>query len=571
MSNLVRFDPLLVRALAAELHARLAGRLAHPFPVFDRDLSAVLPLDRGESLRLDLHPSRGWLRIVPAEEEPPARPEARVVRVHAPDDERLLRIELHEGNRFRGGSRILVVELQTNQWNALLVDGKDGRIHTVLRTRESGGRSLRTGAVYEPPSQPPRVGPATASEGAARAEWDALLAPLRPAERAKALVRRFAWTSPLNARALLGAAADADDPVAMEVAFDRWWTLGAAPPSPVLLETSSGPQPYPVPLPDLPARPLPSLLAAFEEAAASASVEEVRIGPDPALVQRVRRRLDGARRRVARLRDEAADVGEAERIRARGDLLLSSLHLVPAGAESVRLTGFDGEAVDVPLDPSLRPSDNAQRLYEEARKRSRAEERIPALLADAEAEAGLWQKALEAAERGEMDEETEEVLSRGGGGAGGGGAAAVPRRPYRTYRTSGGLEVRVGRGSADNDRLTFGHSAPEDVWLHARQVPGSHVVLRWRDPGAAPPARDLEEAAVLAALYSKARTSGTVAVDWTRRKHVRKPRNAPPGKVVILRGKTLFVEPDPAVEERLRPDSGPRETPGPSPSAPSQP
>jgi predicted ribosome quality control (RQC) complex YloA/Tae2 family protein len=111
--------------------------------------------------------------------------------------------------------------------------------------------------------------------------------------------------------------------------------------------------------------------------------------------------------------------------------------------------------------------------------------------------------------------------------------------------------VRVGRGSKDNDQLTFRHASPEDVWLHARSVPGSHVVLRWSGEGA-PPARDLEEAATLAALYSKARSSGTVAVDWTRRKYVRKPRGAPPGRVSILQAKTIFVEPDPALEERLR-------------------
>jgi predicted ribosome quality control (RQC) complex YloA/Tae2 family protein len=124
--------------------------------------------------------------------------------------------------------------------------------------------------------------------------------------------------------------------------------------------------------------------------------------------------------------------------------------------------------------------------------------------------------------------------------------------PYRVYRTSGGLEVRVGRSARDNDRLTFHHAAPNDVWLHAQSVPGSHVVLRWRDAQGAPPARDLSEAAALAALFSRARTSALVPVDWTRRKHVRKPRGAPAGAVIPQQVKTLFVEPDAALEERLR-------------------
>ncbi len=128
---------------------------------------------------------------------------------------------------------------------------------------------------------------------------------------------------------------------------------------------------------------------------------------------------------------------------------------------------------------------------------------------------------------------------------------AVPALPYRVYRTSGGLEVRVGRGSASNDDLTFRHSRPDDIWLHARDSAGAHVILRWDGKGA-PPARDLHAAAVPAAVNSKARTSGSVPVDWTHWKHVRKPRKSPPGTVVPDRVKTLFVEPDLTLPDRLR-------------------
>jgi predicted ribosome quality control (RQC) complex YloA/Tae2 family protein len=123
--------------------------------------------------------------------------------------------------------------------------------------------------------------------------------------------------------------------------------------------------------------------------------------------------------------------------------------------------------------------------------------------------------------------------------------------PYRRYRSSGGLEIRVGKGARMNDDLTFRHSSPMDVWLHARDAAGAHVILRW-DREESPPARDLEEAGVLAALQSKARTSGTVPVDWTRRKHVRKPRGSSPGSVVPERVRTIFVTPNASVQERLR-------------------
>jgi hypothetical protein len=183
VSNL-RFDPVLVRALAAELGAALQGRNAHAAPVFDSDLSATLLLDRGQALRFDLHPTRGWVRIVPRPAEMEARPpEARIVRVTAPDDERLLRIDLHEGNRFRGGTRALVLELHTNQWNAILVDATDRRIVSILRTREAGGRVLRTGEVYRAPEPQRRFSGDGGSVDDARAEWIARLGSVSPDQR----------------------------------------------------------------------------------------------------------------------------------------------------------------------------------------------------------------------------------------------------------------------------------------------------------------------------------------------------------------------------------------------------
>lgn len=125
-----------------------------------------------------------------------------------------------------------------------------------------------------------------------------------------------------------------------------------------------------------------------------------------------------------------------------------------------------------------------------------------------------------------------------------------PRLPFKRFRSSGGLEIRVGRGPRENDELTFRHSSPDDVWLHARETSGAHVVLRWsREEN--PPSRDLNEAAVLAALHSGGRTSRVVPVDWTRRKHVRKPRKSPPGTVAPQRTRTLFVEPEPDLVDRL--------------------
>ncbi len=557
MSNPIRYDPLLVRAVAAELRAALQGRLATPQPVFDRDLSCTLPLDRGEALRFDLHPRRGWIRLsAKVREYESANVEdadlsARVLRVSAPADERLLRIDLHEGGRFRGGKRSLVIELHTNQWNVLLLDSEDRRIVSALRARDAGGRTLRPGAFYQPPAPARRILPDRPRDELWTA-WTSALAPLPPTERPRELVRRFAYASPLNAAALLGPAALVDDGAALEQAFERWWEVADGDDAGAfILKTPAGPQPYPMPLDGVESTRAESLLAAMETIAAAAPVEVEEEKPGPDLLGQARRRVAAAEKRSERLREELAGVGEADRLRAQADLLLAHLDWAEPGDASVVLPDFDGGEVEIALDPKLKPHENAERLYDEARRRARAEARLPELLEAAEKELERWSGAVAALERGETPEWVEGALRRGDAKERRAAPQPGERVPYRVYRTSGGLEVRVGRSSKDNDRLTFGHAAHGDVWLHARSVPGSHVVLRWAEEGA-PPARDLEEAAVLAAFYSKARTSGTVAVDWTRRKYVRKPRGAPPGRVTLIHAKTIFVEPDPAVEERLR-------------------
>jgi predicted ribosome quality control (RQC) complex YloA/Tae2 family protein len=544
VSNPIRFDALLVRALAGELRARLADRAAHPLPVFDSDRSVVLGV-KGGSLRWELHPARGWLCSGAALE---GEPSARVVRVAAPADERLLRIELLEGSRFRGARRSLVFELHTNQWNALVVDGVSGRIVSVLRAREAGGRSLVAGAEYAAPSPPGRISP---DDDGARQVWASVLGPVPAAERGGVLVRRFAWTSPLNAGTILGDAAREQGEAALDSAFLRWRAMAAGEGvGTFLLRGPKGVQPYPYPLDGWEALPRGSILEAMEEIGSAGGADEAR---DPAaeLLPEARGRLRAVERRIASLEGELAKAGEAERLRGTGDLILAHLHRVHAGMERIALPAFDGAGeVEVALDPALRPHENADRYYAEARRRARAEARVPELIAAAVAEGERWSAAIARLEAGETPAWVPDALRRASVQS---RQTSTPaeRLPYRPYRTSGGLEVRVGKTSKDNDRLTFHHASPGDVWLHARSVPGSHVVLRWTSPDA-PPARDLEEAAVLAALYSKARTSGTVAVDWTRRKHVRKPRGAPPGRVSLLNAKTVFVEPDAAVEERMR-------------------
>ncbi|NJD09758.1 MAG: DUF814 domain-containing protein [Gemmatimonadetes bacterium] len=551
VSNVLRFDALLLRALAAELDARLRGlRVARAR--FDRAARAVLvevgPRRQPLTLSWRLQPAHAHVLLAEGGNRevggllqvPPGTP---IAAVRALADERIVRLEFAPGEVASGLVRCIVLELLGQRWNALAL-GADDVIAAVLVARRGDPRQLRPGVPYSPPDSRPRLG---AERLPGLEEWQALFGGVAPADRLRALLAGCAYASPLNAAWILG---DALGPEAgahvLEEAYRRYAWLLSAPAQPALHD---GVQPYPQPLAGDAVRTA-SLLAAFAAAAASAGTSPPagEAADRELLLARIHDRLLRVQARREQLAAEARGAAaEAARLRRQADLLMAHLATVPRGASALVLTDFRGEPCALQLDPALTPLHNAQQWYETAKRREHAAERVPALARHAATEA----QRLEA------------LRTQVAAGAIGGVALrdwlrrstppeAEAALPYRKYRSTNGLEIRVGRNARANDALTRAHSAPDDIWLHAREVGGAHVVLRWGRRDANPPRPDLVEAAVLAAWHSRARTSAVVAVDWTRRKYVRKPRKAAPGLVVLERAKTLFVAPAEDLERRLR-------------------
>lgn len=541
------WDSPLTAATAKDLDRALAGDRFRAFHM-DRAGSSVLLYFRNATLTLRLAPDAGEIVLQEATEplEEARTLAADVESVGAPPDDRVL---LFRMRRPRGSRQpvLVAVELMTNQWNVVVAREWELTIRHVLRER-TGGRPLRPGAAYEPPPPSSREG----VEGDLTLErWKEILAPVPVDERKGVLLRRVAWSSPVNAAALLGGGAGLADEAALEAGHALWLriTSRVSDPEPVLLRGEDGPQPYPCPLPGVEHEPVSSVLRGFEKARDATATAGASVIPS-GWIERLEKRARSARGRVRGLTRELENAPDPQEIRAVGDLILARFGEVPRGVESATLTGFQGDEVEVELDPTLRPDENAERYYDEAARAQRARERLPRMIEEARREAedlGLFLERVHAGEA--TPAEVREALPEPS--PGGSRSDDEASLPYRRFRSTGGLEIRVGRGAKRNDDLTFRHSNPDDIWLHARHTAGAHVILRWnRDDN--PPARDLAEAATLAALASRARTSGSVPVDWTRRKYVRKPRKAPPGAVVPGRVQTVFVEPKPEMEERLR-------------------
>jgi hypothetical protein len=259
--------------------------------------------------------------------------------------------------------------------------------------------------------------------------------------------------------------------------------------------------------------------------------------------------LDAAASKVRRLAQLERHLGDdlqglpaEETLRRQGEALLASDVSDAAGQSSIELADPYDPAVrlHVRLDPRLSLPANADRLFEKARRAARARVQVAARLdetREALRDARAHEERLRSARR--LDDLPEPQAERPADEAVDG-----PRR----FLTSRGLMLLVGRGARENHELTFKVAGPEDFWLHARDVPGAHVILRDPERRAAP--EDLREAAEVAAFFSGARTGGPVDVHVTRRKHVQ-PAGGGAGRVRISHSETERVTPrDP--EGRLR-------------------
>jgi len=262
-------------------------------------------------------------------------------------------------------------------------------------------------------------------------------------------------------------------------------------------------------------------------------------------------------KKLEKLRETLQEAEEADRYRKLGELLTAHLHAIRKGDASAEVIDYYDEkqpVVSIPLDPQLTPNENAQRYFRKYNKLKNSRAAVAEQIAATEEElrylASVLQ-GLETATPSDIEEIREELQEQGyirQRGAGKGERKKKQDRPaLLCYTSSEGIPIFVGKNNTQNDYVTNRLGQPNDTWLHTKDIPGSHVLIRAAEYGE----RTLHEAAMLAAYYSKARESSGVPVDYTRIRHVRKPSGAKPGFVIYEGQRTLFVTPDEAAVKRL--------------------
>jgi predicted ribosome quality control (RQC) complex YloA/Tae2 family protein len=269
------------------------------------------------------------------------------------------------------------------------------------------------------------------------------------------------------------------------------------------------------------------------------------------LASRIRKGLSRTERLVAALSEDLHAADRIDEYRLAGELVLARLNELWTGMTEADLTGYDGKTVSVTLDPKLSPSQNADRYFKKYKKAKAGRGIISKRLREASDETSRLRSLLGDLERANDADSLLAIRSELAAGGYGANQTARPRRkiqqasaqpPIRRILFKG-WDILVGKSAAGNDHLTMKMARPDDLWLHAEGMPGSHVLIRNPNGGDIPP-DVVAKAAALAAFHSKGRHAGKVPVTYTRAGLVNKPKGAKPGLVTLQKRKSVMVRPE---------------------------
>lgn len=464
--------------------------------------------------------------------------EAWVTAISQPPWERIIHIDF-EGH---DGPFTLIVEPMERRSNILLI--REGRIMDCLRRvgpDENRVRVSLPGHEYVPPPPQLKKKPPTeislsliqaaldADPG--KAAWRALtdnllgFSPMLAKEAVyRAMQRANIKAGDTSARDLFSAACELLDPL-----LARRWQPGVTEADGMISSYAA----YPVT--HLPGwREMGNISEALALYYGAPVGEEAYDAAKKPVQEMIAEALDRVGRRLDALHRAHRDESERERLKQSGELILAYQYQITPGQTVLSAQyDFDKPPLDIKLDPAISPLDNAKQYFEQYEKAKRAAAEVPALIAAAENEiAFLRQLETDLALAANWPEigEVQDALQANGYWRGPKtvrpqGGKSGPLK----VTTPEGIVIWVGRNSRQNEDVTFGKGKPEDLWLHARGVPGAHVIIK--SGGRSMPPGVIQKAAGLAAYYSASRSEGRVLVDVTERRHVRKIKGGKAGMV----------------------------------------
>ena len=540
------FDGFFLHHMIEELRRELVnGRIQKINQPFEQELVLQIRSNRqSHRLLLSAHPVFGRIQLTQTTFENPAQPStfimvlrkylqgALIESIEQIENDRIVEITVSNKNEI--GDHIqatLIIEIMGKHSNILLVDKSSHKILEVIKHvgfSQNSYRTLLPGSTYIAP-------PSTESRNPFTIQDEKLFEILQTQElTAKNLQSLFQGLGRDTANEL--------ENILVSDKLSTFRNFFGQETKPYLTETSFSPVPFANRVGETFAS-LSDLLDTYYKDKA----ERDRVKQQASeLIRRVENELQKNRHKLKKQEKELLATDNAEEFRQKGELLTTFLHQVPNDQDQVTLDNYyTNQPITIALDKALTPSQNAQRYFKRYQKLKEAVKYLTELIEETKAtilylesvETVLNQAGLE-----EIAEIREELIQTGFIRRRQREKIQKRKKPEQYLASDGKTIIYVGRNNLQNEELTFKMARKEELWFHAKDIPGSHVVIS----GNLDPSDEVKtDAAELAAYFSKGRLSNLVQVDMIEVKKLNKPTGGKPGFVTYTGQKTLRVTPDP--------------------------
>lgn len=540
------FDGFFLHHMVEELRSELVnGRIQKINQPFEQELVLQIRSNRkSHRLLLSAHPVFGRIQLTESTFENPAQPStfimvlrkylqgAVIESIQQIDNDRIVEITVSNKNEI--GDHIqatLIIEIMGKHSNILLVDKTEQKILEVIKHigfSQNSYRTLLPGATYIAPPSSDAFNPFTIKN-------EKLFEILQTQElTTKNLQHLFQGLGRDTAMEL--------EKILLDDKLNTFRNFFSQETNPYLTETSFSPILFENSVGE-PFASLSDLLDTYYKDKA----ERDRVKQQASeLIRRVENELQKNRQKLKKQEKELLATENAEEFRQKGELLTTFLHQVPNDQDQVVLDNYyTDQPVTIALDKALTPNQNAQRYFKRYQKLKEAVKYLTELIEETKSTI-LYLESVETvlnqAGLDEIAEIREELIETGFIRRRQREKLHKRKKPEKYLASDGKTIIYVGRNNLQNDELTFKMARKDELWFHAKDIPGSHVVIS----GNLDPSDEVKtDAAELAAYYSKGRLSNLVQVDMIQVKKLNKPTGGKPGFVTYTGQKTLRVTPDP--------------------------
>ena len=538
------FDGFFLHHMTEELrHELLGGRIQKINQPFEQELVLQIRSNRqSHKLLLSAHSVFGRVQLTETTFENPAVPNtfimvmrkylqgAVIEAIQQVENDRILEISVSNKNEIGDSVAVtLVIEIMGKHSNIILLDKASGKIIEAIKHVGFSQNSYRTilpGSTYVAPPQTGSLNPFTVGD-----------------EKLFEILQTENLEPKRLQQIFQGLGRDTATELSGRLTADKlktFRTFFSSPTQPSLTEKSFSALLF------SDSKTQMSTLSELLDTFYKDKAERDRVNQQASeLIRRVENELEKNRKKLGKQEEELLATENAEEFRQKGELLTTFLHQVPNDQDQVELDNYyTGEKIIISLDKALTPNQNAQRYFKRYQKLKEAVKHLTSLIEETRTTILYLESvetALAQASLTEIAEIREELIQTGFIRRRQREKIQKRQKPEKYLATDGQTIILVGRNNLQNDELTFKMAKKDELWFHAKDIPGSHVVIT----GNLQPSDEVKtDAAELAAHFSKARLSNLVQVDMIEIKKLNKPTGGKPGFVTYTGQKTLRVTPD---------------------------